>query len=318
MKHVVSESQVAHLWANQLQHHARVQRNNFYFDGATIYSYGRHFPIATIDGNFVLFTLRDYSNTTTGHKWSAKSAVSHKEIIYCYVVPTNPEGIRNFKKEAKGDTYLHEKNLNHWKGIINEKFQELGNKRNRDIQGRVNTIQIAIGQLNKYIQYFGLKIKDTELKKLLKLVATSNFIQQAREAKAKQDAANEKKLTEGSKAYEVYVNLWRADDTEGIKNMPQKLKDAANYYHRQGEALTRLRFDKATNRVETSKGVQIPAEIAKRAYKQLNGCMEGECKDISVPVMDYTITETGKDYIKAGCHTIPKADVLYIANLLNW
>jgi len=46
--------------------------------------------------------------------------------------------------------------------------------------------------------------------------------------------------------------------------------------------------------------------------------MEGECKSIAVPVLSYTITETTKDYIKAGCHTIPKTDVNYIANLLNW
>ncbi len=81
---------------------------------------------------------------------------------------------------------------------------------------------------------------------------------------------------------------------------------------------THLRFNKDQNRVETSKGVQIPVEIAKRAYIQLNGCMEKSCKGLAVPVLHYTITETGKDYIKAGCHTIPKEDVRYIANLLNW
>jgi len=46
--------------------------------------------------------------------------------------------------------------------------------------------------------------------------------------------------------------------------------------------------------------------------------MESVCKDISIPVLHYTITETGKEYIKAGCHTIPKSDVFYIANLLKW
>lgn len=65
-------------------------------------------------------------------------------------------------------------------------------------------------------------------------------------------------------------------------------------------------------------GVEIPAEIAKRAYLALNGCLEGICKDLSIPVLNYTITETGKDYIKAGCHTIPKSDIKYISNLLGW
>jgi hypothetical protein len=37
---------VAHVWAHQLQSHARNKRGNFYFQGDTIYSYGSHFPIA--------------------------------------------------------------------------------------------------------------------------------------------------------------------------------------------------------------------------------------------------------------------------------
>lgn len=72
------------------------------------------------------------------------------------------------------------------------------------------------------------------------------------------------------------------------------------------------------NRIETSKGVQIPVEIAKRAFIQLNGCMEGSCNSISVPVLHYTITKTTKDAVIAGCHTIPKEDVRYIADLLKW
>jgi hypothetical protein len=64
--------------------------------------------------------------------------------------------------------------------------------------------------------------------------------------------------------------------------------------------------------------VQIPVEVAKRAYTKLNGCMVNACKDIDVPVMQYTITETTNEAIIAGCHTIPKSDINYIATLLKW
>jgi len=50
MKHVVNESQVAHLWANRVQSDARNQYDTFYFKGNTIFSYGSHFPIATLIG----------------------------------------------------------------------------------------------------------------------------------------------------------------------------------------------------------------------------------------------------------------------------
>jgi hypothetical protein len=163
-----------------------------------------------------------------------------------------------------------------------------------------------------------LKVKDPELKSLLKLAASADFLIAAREARAKQDAAAQKKMQQASKAYDQYILLWREYRDEEIKELPQKIKYLCNYYASKQDAFTRLRFNRNEKRVETSKGVQIPVEIAKRAFIQLNGCMEGSCKDISVPVLSYTITETGKDYIKAGCHTIPKDDVWYIANLLNW
>ncbi len=150
------------------------------------------------------------------------------------------------------------------------------------------------------------------------MAASPDFINVARQSSEKEAAARAAKMKQAIKAYDQYIALWRGYKDEEIKELPEKIKSLCNFYSNNKQSFTRLRFNTGTNRVETSKGIQIPAEIAKRAYIQLNGCMEGSCKDISVPVMDYTITETGKDYIKAGCHTIPKEDVNYIANLLNW
>lgn len=308
MKQVFDTNEVAHIWANQLQSSGRNSANNFYFNGGTIYSYGGHFPIATIAGNDVLFTKRTYSNTTAKHIGKASQAISHKNIIRCYDVPTN-------LKYCSAD---HESNLSKWKRAIKASFDELGNKRIRDTQSRINSINGLIDELNTYCKYFKLPIKDKELKGLLKLAAMPDFLEQAREAKDKQNEANARKMKQAVKAYEVYLKFWRAYNDEAIKDMPAKQKELCNYYVNNAASLTRLRFNTAENRIETSKGIQIPAEIAKRAFIQLNGCMEGVCKSISVPVLHYTITETTKDTIKAGCHTIPKADVQYIANLLNW
>lgn len=314
MKKVFSNNEVPHIWAQQTQNEGR--GSNIFFEGATIYSYGKHFPMATIEGDTVLFTLHRYSNTTAKHLSKTWSAVSHKTIIDCYEVPVKYDVTKPIKKCALIST--HQKNIQAWKKEIQSLFDELGNKKIRNIEGRVSGINTHIKRLTAYTQYFGIKIKDAELKKLLKIAASDTFLSQAKEAKEKADKAAEKKMKEAAKAFDTYLTLWRKNDTDAITNLPQKTKDLCNYYNRSQTAFTRLRFNSDQNRVETSKGVQIPAEIAKRAYIQLNGCMEGSCKDISVPVMNYTITETGKDYIKAGCHTIPKEDVRYIAELLNW
>jgi hypothetical protein len=306
MKTVFNNSDLAHVWAAQKQSEGKA--GSFYFRGCTIYSYGSHFPIATMEGDNVFFTKRTYSSTTAKHIGLTRSAISHKNLIYCYDVPVN----------LKYASTEHENNLNRWKREIKSLFSELGNKKIRNTQSRVNGINNLISELNTYCQYFKHPVKDKELKKLLKLTAMPDFLEQAMAAKDKENAANEKKMKQAVKAHEQYINLWREYKEDAIKELPSKTKELNNFYANHSESYTRLRFNAAENRVETSKGVQIPAEIAKRAFIQLNGCMEGICKSVSVPVLNYTITETTKDSIKAGCHTIPKSDIWYIANLLKW
>lgn len=306
MKTVFSNNELAHIWAAQSQNEGRA--NSFFFNGKTIYSYGHHFPIATIEGNFVFFTKRTYSNTTAKHISLTRRAISHKKIIYCYDVPTN-------LKYASTD---HENNQNRWKKEIKALFDELGNKKIRNTQDRINSINSLISELNIYCDYFSLKIKDKELKSLLLLATDADFLAKAREAKEKQQLATEKKLKQATKVFDKYIKLWRENKLEDISNFSAKEKELFTFYQNNSQSYTRLRYNSDQNRVETSKGVQIPVEIAKRAFLQLNSCMESTCNKLSIPVLNYTITETNKTAIIAGCHTIPKEDVRYIATLLNW
>lgn len=306
MKHVFSNDEVPHIWAQQSQSSGR--GSNIFFEGETIYSYGHHFPIATIKGNDVFFTLRSYSVTTAKHISRTQSAISHKNIIWVYDVPIDFRYL----------TSTHEANLNYWKRQIQSLFKELGNKKIRDINSRVNSVQNNIKQLEIYCQYFKLPIKDKELKNLLKLAASPDFVNVARSASAKEAEVRERKMKQAVKAYETYIALWREYKDEEIKELPAKTKELCNFYANNQQSFTRLRYNKDENRLETSKGVQIPAEVAKRAYIQLNGCMEGTCDALDIPVLSYSITKTTKNEIIAGCHTIPKTDVQYIAGLLNW
>ena len=87
MKTVFTTRELPHIWAAQQQTEGKA--GSFYFRDATIYSYGSHFPIATIIGHDVLFTKRTYSNTTAKHIGKTRRAITHKNIIWCYDVPTN-------------------------------------------------------------------------------------------------------------------------------------------------------------------------------------------------------------------------------------
>ncbi len=46
-RHVFPNREIPHLWAHKTQDEGRNGTGSFYFTGATIYSYGSHFPIAT-------------------------------------------------------------------------------------------------------------------------------------------------------------------------------------------------------------------------------------------------------------------------------
>lgn len=315
MKHVFNSSEVPHIWAQQKQLAGRNSQGNLYFEGATIYSYGAHFPIATIEGNDVFFTKRNYSNTTSKHKLKTWRAVSDRNIIDCYEVPKKWDE-KPLKKQILTGTHL--KNIEQWKSDIKEVLQELGNKRNGDISSRVHRLNGYVNELRTYCDYFKYKIKDKELNKLLKLAASDDLVNRAKEAEEIAQKAKKEKLKKAKVAYETYMKYWREFNQPAILHMPENTEQLARYYTINAETFTHLRFNTDKNRVETSKGVQIPAEIAKRAYLQLNGCMEGICDSISVPVMEYTITKTTKDAIIAGCHTIPKEDIKYIADLLGW
>lgn len=80
-----SHSDLAHVWAQQSFAYGRASDGRMYFEGATIYSYGHHFPMATftpyrVDGQqLVLVNSRSYSVSTGKHQrhvWHALRGLS--------------------------------------------------------------------------------------------------------------------------------------------------------------------------------------------------------------------------------------------------
>jgi len=89
-RNVYPTDEIAHLWMHQTQDSARNPQGNFYFSGATIFSYGSHFPIAKLvtgakGEQAVLFTERKYSNTTAKHVGLVHQAIPNEvPYYYCY------------------------------------------------------------------------------------------------------------------------------------------------------------------------------------------------------------------------------------------
>ncbi len=303
MKKNFKTSELAHIWAAQTQSEGKA--GSFYFRDKTIYSYGSHFPIATIIDNTVLFTKKSYSNSTAKHISKTRAAISHLPKIYCYSVPTY--GVK--------DSFAHSENLNQWLIAINVLKNELGNKRNKPTP-RLSLISDLLHEANVYTSFFEIPLSKA-LKNVKKEFSSENFIESIQKQKEIEDAKLARKLKTSEKHYQKYLSMWRKFDTEGIQCLGDSEKSLINLYTNHMGAKTNLRYNAAKKRVETSKGVEIPYTIAVQTFSALKDCLNSVCDSINIQVMDYTITKTTKTDIVAGCHTIPKEDVLYIANLLG-
>jgi len=303
MKKVVSESEVAHLWANQLQDEARKSNNSFYFNGRTIYSYGNHFPIATLDdkdNNICYFTTRSYSPTTSGHKWTVERASSHKTKIYC----KNPD-------EAGRGFHLY--NIADFEANAKAIAQSLPTSRKPEKY--LNEIASERNKLNKYAEHFNLDLTDVKYKLSFIYIESKDGGIQAteQERKANELAKIEREKNEAIRNAELLIKhkkdllKWRAFKLDGYK-----------FYNR--TTLDYLRFNTETNRIETTQSVEIPLEIAKRFYKQvLNTVASGKCELCGTDFMNkYEIKEINKEFIRVGCHKITIKEIKALAKQMNW
>jgi len=144
-KTVFATDEVAHIWAQQNQPWARNGKASVYFDGPTIYSYGRHFPMArfTTDkrGNVVvLYNSASYSQQTSQHQhaaWSAvKNATPKFSVVDCLADDANAHGT-NFEAMRKA---------------FNEANADARNRRSR-AWGRENAIKTMHQTLEAMASY---------------------------------------------------------------------------------------------------------------------------------------------------------------------
>jgi hypothetical protein len=314
MKRILGTNQVAHFWANKVQDEGRVAHGNFYFDGDTIYSYGRHFPIAVHYNGIVLFTTRTYSNTTSGHISLVKSAVSHLDIIYCM----NPdEAARNY----------------HANNVASFIFNIVSIAKNKLTTARKPAIYMAQIDaqkelLNKYTAFFNIEISAKQQAEISfsnagEFKEAMDKANKAAEAeKIAQAKAFDKKMKAGKKVFQSFIDSWKSGQskTEFSESIKGAMKTNFEFYYNQVryENTTYLRL--SGNVVNTFKGVDIPTDVAKRYYAFYNrivaagGC-DGDC---NFKMLEYNVNKATKDVLEVGCHHIPVSEIEYIAGLLGW
>ena len=266
MRKVVTPSEVAHLWAHKSQSEATTQGRNFYFYNYQIYSYGSHFVIACHGhDNKVLFTTRSYSNTTAKHISVARSAVSHKDIIFC------PYPSKDWNRS----------NIIYWKQEAEQIAKNLTNARKPEKY--LSQLAHLKNQVQIYSDYFNEPIP-LDLDAILSIGDKAQYLEYKNKAEAFAKAEAERIQAEKVKAHKGELLKWRNFKTSRIYGRPLDCdylrKDSENF--------------------ETSQGVKIPLAVGLRLYDKL----KSGAVAVGDSFLNFTFSEITPKHIKIGCHKI--------------
>jgi hypothetical protein len=279
MKNVFSNSDLAHVYANQSQNEGRNSNGSFYFYGKSIYSYGRHFPIAKIvtneQGNEVmLFTFRTYSNTTSKQVSIVRSATRQYDKIYCY----NPDE-------------SHEANFKAWLNLAEIQAEKLQKAKKPEIY--INELGYLSNQVNAYTTYFNIEAPDT-LKAVLSI----------------------KDKTENLEYMSKKAQLLKIEKAKKEKQQKQEFKEQINkWFNGETQRLyTRYKLDFLRindNRVETTQAVQIPVELCKMLHNKI----KNNTLQVGEQLLNYRIDQVD-NIIKIGCHAFTRKYLLHFGSKL--
>ena len=292
MKKVVNNETVAHLWANEQQTEAYSPNRSFYFNSNTIYSYGGHFAIAKHITNdkgekAILFTTRGYSNTTAKHINFTYRAIPYKDsVIYC----PDPNATVN-------------DNIFYWDNLIGGIYKCLANaKKPEKYLAELSKLN---EQIKKYLSFMGVDMPEA-IRVKLEITTKAESIEAVNKANEIK-AANEAKKAKEQEA--------------GIKKQIKQFKNFKRFSFYNG--LAYLRYNKDTNRIETSQRIEIPLEAAKRLYKAIKTALidiNNPTQEIleNLNVLSYKVKNVQRDFIEVGCHRIEIKEINRIAKQLSF
>jgi hypothetical protein len=302
MRHVMDNDMVAHVWAAQSQDDARNAQKNFYFEGDTIYSYGRHFPIARFVKNdrrerAVLFTTRGYSNTTSKHIHTVRGALRGLNVA-------------TFHIERPGDSARSSDIKRDYEQRIDDFMEQAARARLRS-EYLMDHAQALATEANQCAEFFGWdwrlpipELSEEKIKAARKAV---------REANARRRKENEERAERYRKEAEERAARDAVTREEWLRGEDVRYPQYG-WGDVQEDTLLRVHGDM----VQTSRGAEIPVCHAKRLWPiilkhRIEGTFyqrNGHSHHVGQFVVERI--EANGD-IKVGCHFIKFDQILKIA-----
>lgn len=323
-KIVHTNEMVAHLWANQSQATARNPQGNFYFEGDTIYSYGRHFPIARLvkskSKNVVLFTNQSYSVTTRGHINIVQNACYHLERIRVehplHALKDNLQAVENRFRAAM--------------------IEAAGARKGRSTEIRKAKAARILVERNVLAEFTGRKAKP------MPEDFSGAVLKEVAREKARVKAENKKRQAErfdrldralkfyGCRDFAAFTTAWKVgQDTPPRWEYTELARISAERHGGEADPTwpCMLRVNPKNNEeLETSLGVTVPLEHAHRIFKvwaRVQGKVPPEGwtpkSQTESAIGSFKIDSIDADgTIHAGCHTIRATEVVDFAKRVGW
>lgn len=299
----MTNSMVAHVWAQQNKQSGRSSNGNFSFSGNTLYSYST--PIARMvtakDGSKIaLFTNRKYSATTSGkHMSPAFHAVGH---LRSYSVPDI------YEDHGKNIKYLED----NYRTVVSTLMRA-----NNLSDWCLSQIESQYSAVVSYAEHFGLDAPKIDLDADWRKIKAAYAERNTPEKIAKREAEAEKRRVRKEKQWAEEQKRKAEEDAERLP----KWRAGENIrapYSPDGSAYLRVMGEE----LHTSLGARVPLDHAIRAFQLIKACRtkrhSWEENGHSIHVGHFAIRSISQDgNIIAGCHRINWPEIELIARQIG-
>ena len=311
MKTVFSNAQCAHVWAAQSQPTGR--SGTMLFDGPTIYSYGRHYPIASFQRGIVLFNSDSSTMTTSGkHKPAVHSAlrglgVRVIQVPGRYVTGSGPRDALA-ALVARREECLE-------RAMRSRKYADMA----REDAGR------AEDDARAYAAAFDLPAPvfapadDAAIKARIAAQRAAAKVENAKRAaeRAEYERLRAVELAKREERWQHVLAAWRTHCAyaDGELPAPRRVSD----YH---DKPTAIRLSRDGTEVETSRGASVPIADARKvwgliSYCKAHGAYAGGPDTAPVGAFSLRSIDAGGTAV-IGCHTLEYAETLAFATAQGW
>lgn len=273
-----NHDEVCHVWAQQKQ--SQGKSGNIFFDGVSIYSYGRHFEMARfVDAETVFITVRRYSVSTAKHLGLVHRAVTHK-TVFC--VPSFTD---------------HRENLVYLIDQAKDSYDEAKRAR-KYAESCIDRAKCYVDEARQYMTKFQGEVPDSHRELWLALhtetylnsEVQAQLLAKARAAQAAEREATKQARLQREAEQAAQLEKWIAGELEWGRFSAMRL---------------RVKDDE----VQTTHGAAVPLIEARKLYRALKAGLNVAGQHIG----HYTVTRVTETEMIIGCHNIPLSEIERIA-----